>query len=304
VVVHSSLSSFGYVEGGADAVIDALEEVITPEGTLVMPTFSGELIYFLEALALKRNVNGRGATGRGVVFEGSKRKLWEKLKDISEEAGIRYPFSSPEAMWNRFLGERPRVLSRRGWDIELEGSKFMGSETIRITRDAPPLSPEEVKPWKMPVWTGIIPETFWRRPETVRSHQYSGSFAAWGRLAGEVLGGHDNRAGGKLEDHPLYRMKEAGGRILLLGVDHRSNSTIHVAEWIAVRDCGVKLPESWKEFLGDFQSVDKPLDRMGGQIKGKIGSAEVRLVDTRALFEVVAGILKRKLREEFSAESP
>ena len=25
VVVHSSLSSFGYVEGGADAVIDALE---------------------------------------------------------------------------------------------------------------------------------------------------------------------------------------------------------------------------------------------------------------------------------------
>jgi aminoglycoside 3-N-acetyltransferase len=38
--VHSSLSSFGYVEGGADAVVDALLEVLGPEGTLMMPTFN------------------------------------------------------------------------------------------------------------------------------------------------------------------------------------------------------------------------------------------------------------------------
>lgn len=40
VVVHSSLSSFGEVEGGADAVVDALIEVLGPEGTLVVPTFN------------------------------------------------------------------------------------------------------------------------------------------------------------------------------------------------------------------------------------------------------------------------
>jgi aminoglycoside 3-N-acetyltransferase len=40
VMVHSSLSRFGYVEGGADTVIDALLESIGEEGTLVMPALS------------------------------------------------------------------------------------------------------------------------------------------------------------------------------------------------------------------------------------------------------------------------
>ncbi len=36
VVVHSSLSSFGYVIGGADTVIDALLEVVGHTGTVIM----------------------------------------------------------------------------------------------------------------------------------------------------------------------------------------------------------------------------------------------------------------------------
>ena len=39
LLVHSSLKALGYIEGGADTVIDALKEII-PEGTLVMPTLS------------------------------------------------------------------------------------------------------------------------------------------------------------------------------------------------------------------------------------------------------------------------
>ena len=40
LMVHSSLSSIGNVEGGADTVVDAFLEVLGPEGTLVVPTFT------------------------------------------------------------------------------------------------------------------------------------------------------------------------------------------------------------------------------------------------------------------------
>ena len=38
LLAHSSLSRFGYVEGGADAVIDALIDSVDPDGTVVVPT--------------------------------------------------------------------------------------------------------------------------------------------------------------------------------------------------------------------------------------------------------------------------
>jgi aminoglycoside N3'-acetyltransferase len=40
LVMHSSLKSFGHVEGGPQPVIQALMEVVTPEGTLVLPSFN------------------------------------------------------------------------------------------------------------------------------------------------------------------------------------------------------------------------------------------------------------------------
>ena len=39
--MHSSLSRFGYIEGGAEALIDALLEVVGPGGTVMVPTLTG-----------------------------------------------------------------------------------------------------------------------------------------------------------------------------------------------------------------------------------------------------------------------
>jgi len=45
LLVHSAMSPLGYIEGGADTVIDALQEVIGNEGTLLMPAFSNSHVY-------------------------------------------------------------------------------------------------------------------------------------------------------------------------------------------------------------------------------------------------------------------
>lgn len=41
LLVHSALSSFGHVEGGADAVIDALSAAVGDTGTILVPTLTG-----------------------------------------------------------------------------------------------------------------------------------------------------------------------------------------------------------------------------------------------------------------------
>ena len=43
LIVHASLSQVGYVIGGAASVIAALMDVLGPAGTLMMPTFSGDM---------------------------------------------------------------------------------------------------------------------------------------------------------------------------------------------------------------------------------------------------------------------
>ena len=50
VIVHSSLSALGWVSGGPVTVVQALMDVITPEGTLVMPTHSGDYAYIQDGM--------------------------------------------------------------------------------------------------------------------------------------------------------------------------------------------------------------------------------------------------------------
>jgi len=46
ICVHSSLSRLGYVDGGADAVVDALMETVGKVGCILMPCFSMGILAF------------------------------------------------------------------------------------------------------------------------------------------------------------------------------------------------------------------------------------------------------------------
>lgn len=52
--VHSSLSSFGYVEGGANTIIEALIECVGESGTILMPTFHGFNPYNIHQFDVKK----------------------------------------------------------------------------------------------------------------------------------------------------------------------------------------------------------------------------------------------------------
>jgi Aminoglycoside N3''-acetyltransferase len=68
-IVHSSLKSLGHVEGGADAVIDAVIETVGFDGTMLVPTnvFSGSVTEFLRS---NRAIDMRTAPSlKGVITE-------------------------------------------------------------------------------------------------------------------------------------------------------------------------------------------------------------------------------------------
>jgi len=60
-IVHSSLKAFGKVENGPDDIIDAMLEVIGPEGTVVFPTFT--LSFQANENVIFDMVNSRSETG-------------------------------------------------------------------------------------------------------------------------------------------------------------------------------------------------------------------------------------------------
>lgn len=147
IVTHTALSSFGRVEGGPEALIAALLEVVGPAGTLMVPTMTWRSCY------------------------------------------LRTP-------------DGPVPWSVRAYD--------------------PAATPCDAD-------MGCVPETLRRRPDARRSPHPLMSVAAIGALAGALTAEHPI-------DDPLrpYRTLAAhGGRILLLGVDHTRNTTIHSAEFLA-----------------------------------------------------------------------
>ncbi|NLD88254.1 MAG: AAC(3) family N-acetyltransferase [Clostridiales bacterium] len=77
IIVHSSLSSLGYVEGGADTVLEALTEIITSDGTILMPSFNHNAPYDRgEMFDIRSTPSVCGAITEALRrYEGSERSM-------------------------------------------------------------------------------------------------------------------------------------------------------------------------------------------------------------------------------------
>ena len=226
LITHCSMSKIGWVVGGAVAVISAMLDVITPRGTLIMPTFSGD---------------------------NSEPYYWQNPP-------------VPEEWWEIVRNNMPA--------FHLEKTPTRG--------------------------LGVIPETFRKWPKVVRSDHPNLSFAAWGKYAKNIIMNHD--LGIDLgENSPLARIYELNGKILLLGVTHENNTSLHLAEYRSnfksksYRKAGAaiqgKSGREWREWeelninSDDFEKLGLDYEAKNVITTGKVGMADAKLIFQRHIVD-------------------
>lgn len=153
------------------------------------------------------------------------------------------------------------------------------------------------------VGVGIVPEVFRAQPDVLRSGHSLYSFAARGPLAGQVTTDH-LLSYGLGESSPLGRLYDLDARVLLLGVDHSANTSLHLCEYRASTDwqrqCQVRLPIGSDETgvtrwitvddieldEGDFAGLGAAYERNSGSIRtGPVGAGTGRLMSQRELVD-------------------
>ncbi len=227
MLVHSSLSSLGYVCGGAMAVVLALQEVVGESGTLMMPAMAGE---------------------------------WSDPGDWERPA-------VPQAWHDVIRDHWP------AWDTEMAMTYEMGA----------------------------VAETFRRQREVLRSGHPNCSFTARGPNARFLTQDHGLDHG--MDDQsPLGKLYDLKGHVLLLGVGHANNSSLHLAEnranypkkayvkqGAAMRIDGKRqwvVYETLDLDSDDFKTIGAAFEKQTDHVKtGPVGLAESRLMRQRPLVD-------------------
>jgi aminoglycoside 3-N-acetyltransferase len=152
---------------------------------------------------------------------------------------------------------------------------------------------------------GVVADTFWRMPDVSRSDSPH-AFAAVGPHAAEITAPHSIDVPHGL-DSPVGRAYSLDAEVLLLGVGHNANTTVHLAENVAgvrykvrkyvtvIRD-GQPARHHYHEVdhcCANFALLDSWLEASGHQQRGLIAGAPARLISAR---DVVAAALEQ-LRE-------
>lgn len=146
---------------------------------------------------------------------------------------------------------------------------------------------------------GVTASLFWQRPDVVRS-DHCFAFAASGPKAREIVSG-PLPLPPHIPQSPVGQVHDQDGQVLLLGVNHDANTTIHLAELLA--DVPYRIPyyvtvlQNGRPMRIDygendhccqrFTFVDDWLRDRGLQCEGIVGHAQARLMRSRDVVDVV-----------------
>lgn len=231
VLLHSSLSSLGYVAGGAQSVITALLNVLGEAGTLMMPTHT---------------------------IQNTEPSNWEAPP-------------VPEPLWSTIRDNQP------AFDPVLTPTRGMGA----------------------------IPEFFRTMQGVKRSAHPVASFAATGPNSDYLLENHTSLEQEFGDNSPVGKLYELGGYILLLGVSHDANSSLHLAEYRAdysnkktIKEGTAMLIEGERQWVqyemqdldpDDFNSIGADFANLPENaeyiFEGKVGLAQSFYIQQRPLVD-------------------
>lgn len=165
-----------------------------------------------------------------------------------------------------------------------------------------------------PSCVGLLTNMFMRREGVVRSLHPTHSMAGWGRDAKEYLKGEENN-NTPCTPHGCYdRLRECGGKILLIGVGHERNTFIHSVEEVLnvpnrlsdkPMHLKIEMPDGSKKdawvrkhynknqphISEDFVKLEEAFYDCNAAIKVKFGNADSILCDAKRIFETVRHVI-------------